>query len=109
MTLAEVIPHPALVDHLLAEAHAEAERCRELLHDVTEGVILPEQIDPRMTYYGAKEDAIETCRIGVELAEHAIAELEARYEPCPDCRAPAGRSCGQRCPRITDNNMGGSA
>jgi hypothetical protein len=46
----------------------------------------------------------------VELAEHAIAELEARYEPCPDCHAPAGRSCDRRCPRITDNNtLGGSA
>lgn len=104
-TLAPVIPHPTLVDHLLAEQHAEIERRREQLHDVIEGVILPEEIDPRMTYYGAKEDAIESVRISLQWAERELAELEARL-PCPDCHAPAGRSCGRRCTRFTDNNMG---
>ena len=76
---AQILLHPALVGQLLAEKHAEVEHCRERLHDVTEGVILPEEIDPRMTYYGAKQDAIETCRIALEWAQRDLAELEAKH------------------------------
>jgi len=76
---AVVILHPALVEQLLAEKHAEAEHCRQRLHDITEGVITPQEIGPEFTYRGAKEDAIEAARIALEWAELAVTDLERQH------------------------------
>jgi hypothetical protein len=104
VTLAEVIPHPALIDHLLTEKQAEIEIYRQWFHDLGGNgdapVKVAEEWDPRMTYYGAQEDAIEGARLAVQWAERELAELEARL-PCPDCHAPPGQPCGERrCPRL---------
>jgi hypothetical protein len=98
---ATVTVHPAFIERRFLELHREVEGCKERLWDVLEGVITPEQAGPEFT---TKAEAVDACRIALELAEEDLAKFELEHGCCSDCGAPAGTSCGKRrCPRLTDN------